>query len=50
MDSRARNLSNQKTFLATVTRLRDQLTLAIEDVSRLGAAVARNKGEKASAL
>jgi conjugative relaxase-like TrwC/TraI family protein len=50
MDSRERNLSNQKTFLVTVTRLRDHLTLVVDSAGKLGAAVARNKGEKASAL
>lgn len=50
MDSRERNLSNQKTFLVTVTRLRDHLTLVVDSATRLGGAVARNKGEKASAL
>ena len=50
MDSRERNLSNQKTFLVTVTRLRDHLTLVVDSSDKLGAAVARNKGEKASAL
>lgn len=50
MDSRERNLSNQKTFLVTVTRLRDHLTLVVDSSEKLGAAVARNKGEKASAI
>lgn len=50
MDSRERNLSNQKTFLVTIARLRDHLTLVVDSSDRLGAAVARNKGEKASAL
>ena len=50
MDSRERNLSNQKTFLVTVTRLRDHLTLVLDNTQSLTAAVARNKGEKASAL
>ena len=50
MDSRERNLSNQKTFLVTVTRLRDHLTLVVDSSDKLGAAVARNKGEKASAI
>ena len=50
MDSRERNLANQKTFLVTVTRLRDHLTLVVDNASRLGGAVSRNKGEKASAL
>jgi conjugative relaxase-like TrwC/TraI family protein len=50
MDSRERNLSNQKTFLVTVTRLRNHLTLVLDNTQSLTAAVARNKGEKASAL
>ena len=50
MDSRERNLANQKTFLVTVTRLRDALTLVVDSATRLGGTVARNKGEKASAL
>ena len=50
MDSRERHLSNQKTFLVTVTRLRDHLTLVVDSAEKLGGAVARNKGDKASAL
>jgi ATP-dependent exoDNAse (exonuclease V) alpha subunit len=50
MDSRERNLSNQKMFLVTVTRLRDHLTLVVDSAAKLGGAVARNEGEKASAL
>ena len=50
MDSRERNLSNQKMFLVTVTRLRDHLTLVVDNSDKLGAVVARNKGEKASAI
>lgn len=50
MNSRERNLSNQKAFLVTVTRLRDHLTLVLDNSQRLGASVARNKGEKSSAL
>jgi hypothetical protein len=50
MDSRERNLSNQQTFLVTVTRLRDHLTLVIDSAAKLEGAVTRNKGEKASAL
>jgi conjugative relaxase-like TrwC/TraI family protein len=50
MDSRERNLANQKTFLVTVTRLRDHLTLVVDNARRLGGAVSRNKGEKASAI
>jgi len=36
--------------MVTVTRLRDHLTLVVDNAEKLGAAVARNKGEKASAL
>lgn len=50
MDSRERNLSNQQTFLVTVTRLRDGLTLFINNKDRLESAVARNNGMKSSAL
>ena len=50
MDSRERNLANQKTFLVTVTRLRDHLTLVVDSAARLGVAVSKNKGEKSSAL
>ena len=50
MNSRERNLSNQKTFLVTVTRLRDHLILVVDSAGKLGAAVARNRGDKASAL
>ena len=50
MDSRERNLSNQQTFLVTITRLRDGLTLYVNNASRLEAAVERNTGMKHSAL
>lgn len=50
MDSRERNLSNQKTFLVTITRLRDHLTLVLDNSQKLGTAMARNRGEKSSAL
>lgn len=50
MDSRERNLSNQQTFLVTITRLRDGLTLYVNNASRLEAAVERNPGMKRSAL
>ena len=36
MDSRERNLANQKTFLVTVTRLRDYLTVVVYSALRLG--------------
>ena len=50
MDSRERNLANQQTFLVTVTRLRDHLTLVVDSAGKLGKAVAHNTGEKTSAL
>ncbi|CAH0496008.1 MobF family relaxase [Novosphingobium sp. CECT 9465] len=50
MDSRERNLSNQQTFLVTITRLRDGLTLFVNNASRLEAAVERNPGTKQSAI
>lgn len=50
MDSREKNLSNQQTFLVTITRLRDGLTLFLDNRDRLQAAVERNSGMKTSAL
>lgn len=50
MDSRERNLANQRTFLVTVTRLRDHLTLVVDSAAKLGRAAAQNPGDKTSAL
>lgn len=50
MDSRERNLANQRTFLVTVTRLRDHLTLVVDSAAKLGKAAAQNTGDKTSAL
>jgi conjugative relaxase-like TrwC/TraI family protein len=50
MDSRERNLASQKTFLVTITRLRDGLTLVVDSADRFERAVERNPGEKTSAL
>lgn len=50
MDSRERNLANQQTFLVTVTRLRDHLTLVVDSAAKLARAVSQNTGEKTSAL
>ncbi|MDK2767948.1 MAG: conjugative relaxase [Sphingomonas sp.] len=50
MDSHERNLSNQQTFLVTITRLRDGLTLFVDNAGKLEAAVERNPGMKRSAL
>ncbi|WP_431470784.1 MobF family relaxase [Sphingosinithalassobacter sp. LHW66-3] len=50
MDSRERNLANQQTFLVTITRLRDGLTLFVDNAGKLEAAIERNPGMKRSAL
>ena len=50
MDSREKNLANQQTFLVTITRLRDSLTLFVDNASKLSSAVAHNPGTKTSAL
>ena len=50
MDSRERNLANQQTFLVTISRLRDGLTLFVDNAGKLEAAVERNPGMKRSAL
>ena len=50
MDSRERNLANQQTFLVTITRLRDGLTLFVDNAGKLEASVERNPGMKRSAL
>ena len=47
---RERNLANQRTFLVTVTRLRDHLTLVVDSAAKLGKATAQNTGDKTSAL
>ncbi len=43
-------LVNQQTFLVTVTRLRDSLTLVVDNAVRLERQLARNAGGKTSAL
>ena len=50
MDSGERKLASQQTFLVTITRLRDGLTLVVDNASRLQAAIERNPGDKTSAL
>lgn len=50
MDSREKNLANQQTFLVTITRLRDRLTLFVDNPGKLEAAVENNPGMKRSAL
>ena len=50
MDSRERNLSNKQTFLVTITRLRDGLTLIVDNREKLETVVEKNDGAKTSAL
>lgn len=50
MDSRERNLSNKQTFLVTITRLRDHLTLIVDNADRIERAILGNDGSKSSAL
>ncbi len=50
MNSRERYLSNKQIFLVTITRLRDQLTLIVDNRDKLEAALGRNDGAKTSAL
>jgi conjugative relaxase-like TrwC/TraI family protein len=50
METRDRKLANQQTFLVTVTRLRDALTLIVDRTSALERQLIRNPGGKTSAL
>ena len=50
METRDTKLVNQQTFLVTVTRLRDSLTLVVDNAVRLERQLARNAGGKTSAL
>lgn len=50
MDSGERKLASRQTFLVTITRLRDGLTLVVDNASRLQAAIERNPGDKTSAI
>jgi Arm DNA-binding domain len=50
MDSRERNLTNRQTFLVTITRLRDHLTLIVDNSDRIERALMVNDGSKTSAL
>ena len=50
MDSRERNLANKQTFLVTITRLRDHLTLIVDNSDRIERAILSNEGSKTSAL
>ena len=50
METRDTKLVNQQTFLVTVTRLRDSLTLVVDRAGQLTRQLARNPGGKSSAL
>jgi hypothetical protein len=50
MDSAERKLASKQTFLVTITRLRDSLTLIVDSGQRLERAVERNPGVKTSAI
>ncbi|OQW69719.1 MAG: AAA family ATPase, partial [Proteobacteria bacterium ST_bin13] len=50
MDSRERNLSNQRLFNVGVTRVRDELTMVVDDKEKLERQLDLNPGNKTSAL
>jgi ATP-dependent exoDNAse (exonuclease V) alpha subunit len=50
METSDRKLVNQQTFLVTVTRLRDQLTLIVDRAGAVERQLLRNPGGKSSAL
>ena len=49
LDSRERRLLSQRNFLVTITRLRDELTLIVDNRNKVGRGIATNLGEKTSA-
>ena len=49
-DSREQNLTNEKLFLVNITRVRDSLELIVDCGARVERGIARNAGEKTSAL
>ena len=49
-DSREQNLTNEKLFLVNITRVRDSLELIVDIGARVERGIARNAGEKTSAL
>lgn len=49
LDSRERRLLSQRNFLVTITRLRDELTLIVDNRDKVGRGIATNLGEKTSA-
>ena len=50
MSSHERNLSNQRLFNVGVTRVRDELTMVVDDREKLERQLDRNPGNKTSAL
>ena len=50
MSSKESNLSNQRLFNVTVTRVRDDIQLFTDDREKLTSAIERNEGNKTSAL
>src|SRR3546814_9682069 len=50
MDSHERNLSNQRLFNVGVTRVRDELTMIVDDKEKLERQLDHNAGNKTSAL
>ena len=50
MSSQERNLSNQRLFNVGVTRVRDELTMVIDDKEKLERQLDNNAGNKTSAL
>jgi ATP-dependent exoDNAse (exonuclease V) alpha subunit len=50
MDSHERNLSNQRLFNVGVTRVRDDLTMVVDDKAKLARQLDMNPGHKTSAL
>lgn len=50
MDSRERKLLSARNFLVTITRLRDDLTLIVDNRDKLELGIGRNPGDKTSAL
>lgn len=50
MDSRERKLLSGRNFLVTITRLRDELTLIVDNRDKVELGIGRNTGDKTSAL
>jgi hypothetical protein len=50
MDSQTRKLLSARNFLVTITRLRDELTLIVDNRDKVAMGIGRNPGDKTSAL